>query len=116
MFAAQIVAPRLTRLVDVEEPSLVSNGQVKIKMERGCLCGSDSPLFDYDLNHVIDEAQKKPERSMAIPFVDYDGDPYPMRVGQSIHECLGTVVESTSPRFKEGDFVLALPDYHDGLV
>lgn len=116
MFAAQIVAPRLTRLVDIEEPSLVSNGQVKIKMERGCLCGSDSPLFDYDLNLVIDEAQKNPERSMAIPFVDYDGDPYPMRVGQSIHECLGTVVESTSPRFKEGDFVLALPDYHDGLV
>jgi threonine dehydrogenase-like Zn-dependent dehydrogenase len=116
MFAAQIVAPRLTRLVDVEEPSLSGEGQVKIRLERGCLCGSDSPLFDYDLNKVLDEAQRNPEQRMEIPFVDYDGDPYPMLVGQSIHECLGTVVESTSSRFKEGDFVLALPDSHAGLV
>jgi threonine dehydrogenase-like Zn-dependent dehydrogenase len=35
----------------------------------------------------------------------------------SIHECLGTVVETTSSRFKEGDFVLALPgDFQSGLV
>ena len=99
MFAAQIVAPRLTKIVDVEEPELAGNGQVKIKMERGCLCGSDSPLFDYDLNQIIDEAGRDPARRMSIPFVDYrKGDPYPMRVGQSIHECLGTVVQSTSPK------------------
>lgn len=116
MFAAQIVAQRMTRLVDVEEPKLTDDGQVKIRMERGCLCGSDSPLFDYDLNQVIDQAHREPERRMSIPFIDYDSDPYPMRVGQSIHECLGTVVESTSPRFEEGDFVLALPNAHDGLV
>jgi len=116
VFAAQIVAPRLTRLVDVEEPKLATEGQVKIKMERGCLCGSDSPLFDYDMNEVLDEAQRDPENRRSIPFVNYDSDPYPMRVGQSIHECLGTVVESTSPRFREGDFVLALPNAHDGLV
>ncbi len=116
MFAAQIVAPRLTRLIDVDEPSLKGEGQVKIKMERGCLCGSDSPLFDYDLNKIVDDSQRDPAKQAAIPFVDYDKDPYPMRVGQSIHECLGTVVESTSPRFKEGDFVLALPSAHDGLV
>lgn len=116
MFAAQIVAPRRTRLVDVEEPGLTGEGQVKIRMERGCLCGSDSPLFDYDLNQVLDEATREPEKRKTIPFVDYDSDPYPMRVGQSIHECLGTVVESTSPRFSEGDFVLALPNAQDGLV
>ena len=117
MFAAQIVAPRLTKIVDVAEPELAGNGQVKIKMERGCLCGSDSPLFDYDLNQIIDEAGRDPARRMSIPFIDYrKGDPYPMRVGQSIHECLGTVVQSTSPRFSEGDFVLALPSAHDGLV
>ena len=116
MFAAQIVAPRLARLVDVDEPSLTADGQVKIKMERGCLCGSDSPLWDYDLNQVMDDAQRNPEKLKEIPFVDFEGDPYPMRVGRSIHECLGTVVESRSPRFKEGDFVLALPNAHDGLV
>lgn len=116
MFAAQIVAPRLTRLVDVDEPSLTNDGQVKIRMERGCLCGSDSPLWDYDLNQVMDEAQRTPDRRKEIPFVDFEGDPYPMRVGQSIHECLGTVVESRSSRFKEGDFVLALPNAQDGLV
>jgi threonine dehydrogenase-like Zn-dependent dehydrogenase len=33
----------------------------------------------------------------------------------SIHECLGTVVESTSPRFKEGDLALALPEQQTGL-
>jgi len=116
LFAAQIVAQRLTRIVDAEEPTLTQDGQIKIKMERGCLCGSDSPLFDYDLNEVLDEAHRNPEKRRSIPFIDYDTDPYPMRVGQSIHECLGTIVESTSPRFKEGDFVLALPNAHDGLV
>lgn len=116
MFAAQIVAPRLTRLVDVEEPTLTEDGQVKIKMERGCLCGSDSPLFNYDLNEMFDEAHRHPERRRNAPFVEESGDPYPLKVGQSIHECLGTVVESTSDRFKEGDFVLALPNAQDGLV
>jgi len=116
VFAAQIVAPRLTRLVDVEEPTLTAREQVKIRMERGCLCGSDSPLFDYDMNEVIDTAQRHPEKRRSIPFVDYESDPYPMLIGQSIHECLGTVVETTSDRFKEGDFVLALPNAHDGLV
>lgn len=116
MFAAQIVAPRLTRLVDVEEPSLSGDGEVKIKMERGCLCGSDSPLFNYDLNELFDEADRNPEIRRSVPFVDTRSDPYPLKVGQSIHECLGTVVESTSPRFKEGDFVLALPNAQDGLV
>ena len=116
MFAAQIVAQRLIRLVETDEPTLTGEGQVKIKMERGCLCGSDSPLFDYDLNEVLDEAHRNPEKRRSIPFIDYDTDPYPLSVGQSIHECLGTVVESTSPRFREGDFVLALPNEHDGLV
>ena len=117
MFAAQIVAPRLVKIVDVEEPVLTGEGQVKIKLEQGCLCGSDSPLFDYDLNQIIDEAERNPDRRMTLPFIDYGaGDPYPMRVGQSIHECLGTVVQSTSPRFKVGDFVLGLPIAQDGLV
>lgn len=53
---------------------------------------------------------------MSLPFIGYDGDPYPLQPGLSVHECVGTVVASRSERFKEGDFVLALPDRHDGLV
>jgi threonine dehydrogenase-like Zn-dependent dehydrogenase len=65
---------------------------IKVRLERACLCGSDSPFFDYDFGEAA----------------------YPMRPGLSIHECLGMVTESTSTRFKEGDFVLALPLEHQG--
>ena len=116
MKAAQIVAQRLIKVVDTDEPQLTGTGQVKIQMERACLCGSDVPLWDYDHNALADLAQREPLKAKRAPFLDYGvGDPYPLRVGQSIHECLGTVVESTSDRFKEGDFVLALPDAQTGL-
>jgi threonine dehydrogenase-like Zn-dependent dehydrogenase len=96
MKAGQIVAPRRIEIIDIPEPTLADAppGLVKVRIERACVCGSDSPFFAY--NH-------KPEA-------------YPMRPGFSIHECLGTVVETTSPRFREGDFVLALPgDFQGGL-
>jgi len=32
-----------------------------------------------------------------------------MNIGISIHECIGTVVESTPAKFKPGDFVPARP-------
>lgn len=115
MFAAQIAAPRMVRLTDVPEPD-VGEGQIKIRMEKACLCGSDSPLFAYNLNQVVDEFSRVPDKGMSLPFIGYDGDPYPLQPGLSVHECVGTVVASRSERFKEGDFVLALPDRHDGLV
>jgi threonine dehydrogenase-like Zn-dependent dehydrogenase len=94
MRAAQIVAPRRIELVDIPEPTLkdAGPGMIKVRLERACLCGSDSPFFAYDFAETA----------------------YPMRPGLSIHECLGTVVESTSTRFREGDFVLALPKEHQG--
>ena len=117
MKAAQIVGPRLAKVVDVDEPSLEGSGRIKVRIERACLCGSDSPLFNYDLNALIEAADRDPSQPLFVPFVDFErGDPYPLEVGLSIHECLGTVIESTSDRFQEGDFVLALPDRHDGLV
>lgn len=116
MKAAQIVAPRLIKVVDAEEPALTGPGQIKIQMERACLCGSDMPLWHYDYNALVDEGLRDPSRRVRVPFIQYDNrDPYPFRVGQSVHECLGTVVASSSPRFKAGDFVLALPDAHNGL-
>jgi threonine dehydrogenase-like Zn-dependent dehydrogenase len=94
MIAAQIVAPRRVELLDIPEPKLdpAAPGMIKVRLERACLCGSDSPFFDYDFGEAA----------------------YPMRPGLSIHECLGTVAESTSTRFKEGDLVLALPLEHQG--
>jgi threonine dehydrogenase-like Zn-dependent dehydrogenase len=94
MRAAQIVAPRRVELVDIPEPDLkeAKPGMIKVRLERACLCGSDSPFFAYDFEETA----------------------YPLRPGLSIHECLGTVVESTSTRFREGDFVLALPNEHQG--
>jgi threonine dehydrogenase-like Zn-dependent dehydrogenase len=114
--AAQIVAPRRIVVVDTDEPQLLGAGQVKIQLERACLCGSDVPLWDYDHNELAERARLNPRKAKRAPFVDYvNGDPYPLRVGLSIHECLGTVVESTSDQFQTGDFVLALPDAQTGL-
>lgn len=114
MKAAQIVAPRKVELVDVEEPCLngISSGMIKVKVERACLCGSDSPKFDYDLSNTEDLRIQRTRSKLS----DFNASTvYPLRPGQSIHECLGTVVESTSSRFKEGDFVLALPQAQSGL-
>jgi threonine dehydrogenase-like Zn-dependent dehydrogenase len=96
MKAGQIVAQRRVEIIEIPEPTLngASPGMVKVRLERACLCGSDSPFFDYDYK-----------------------DAYPLRPGLSIHECLGSVVETTSERFKAGDFVLALPgELQGGLV
>jgi threonine dehydrogenase-like Zn-dependent dehydrogenase len=92
MKAAQIVGPRQVELVEAAEPNLTEMppSRIKVRMERACLCGSDTPFFDYEQ-----------------PY-------YPLPVGMSIHECIGTVVESTSSQFQPGDFVLAWPDVHQG--
>jgi threonine dehydrogenase-like Zn-dependent dehydrogenase len=93
MKAGQIVAWRQANVIDVPEPSLADAppGQIKVRVERACLCGSDIPWFAHDHHD------------------------YPLPVGESIHECLGTIVESTSPHFQEGDFVMALPHNHGAL-
>lgn len=94
MRAGQIVAPRRAVIVEVPEPSLADEppGMIKVRVERACLCGSDIPWFAQDHKQH-----------------------YPLPLFESIHECLGTVVESTSDQFAEGDLVLALPPHHSGL-
>ena len=87
MKAAQIVAPRRIVVVETDEPQLMGAGQVKIQLERACLCGSDVPLWDYDHNELAERARLNPRKAKRAPFVDYvNGDPYPLRVGLSIHE------------------------------
>ncbi len=111
MKAAQIVAPRKVKIVEVEEPELKSNesGGLKVKVERACLCGSDSPWFAYD--------HRNTDVSIPNRWADKERDlpAYPLKPGMAIHECLGTVVKSTSPRFKAGDRVLAMPPGQAGL-
>ncbi|MFT5366718.1 MAG: threonine dehydrogenase-like Zn-dependent dehydrogenase [Candidatus Latescibacterota bacterium] len=89
MRAAHVVAPRQIEMFDADEPNLndFPKGSIKVKTHMTALCGSDSPWFV--LTHP-------PER-------------YPLNIGISIHECIGTVVESTSDRLKVGDFVQSRP-------
>lgn len=96
MLAGQIVAPGQIRLIDVPEPQFANpSGEIIFQPEQTCLCGSDLPYFDDA----------------------FDGDPatYPRQVGHSLHEMVGTVVETNGTRYKAGDRVLTVPVNQVGL-
>jgi threonine dehydrogenase-like Zn-dependent dehydrogenase len=99
MLAGHFVSPRQVRLVDIQEPQLPSAsvlpGQILFQPEMTCLCGSDLPYFDGD----------------------FEGHPieYPQPVGMSLHEMVGTVVETNGTRWKAGTRVLAVPVGQHGL-
>ena len=46
-----------------------------------------------------------------MPLFDlkYPEDSYPLSLGRSIHECIGTIASSNSNRFGVGDMVLSIP-------
>lgn len=115
MKAAIINAPQSIHLVEIDDPTLTDcpTDHIIVRLQRGCLCGSDSPFFSHDLTHVKEEA---PEHlTMYSDFLELDGEEvYPLRTGMSLHECVGTVVASSSSKFNEGDFVLALPMNQNG--
>ncbi len=115
MKAIQVVAPQKVEFVDMEEPQLADypKGSMKVRVEYACLCGSDVPLLAYGTERLA--------KVCARPW-DLDGvlapggkDPFPFPAGQSIHECVGSVVETTSSRFQVGDFVLAQPKAKGGF-
>ncbi len=85
MKAAQISARGQIGLIDVPDPGVPRAGQVLVKAETGCLCGSDIPFFS--------EAQPG----------------YPLAAGLSLHEIIARVTASGSPAFQPGDRVLAMP-------
>ena len=85
MLAGQIVKRARIELVEVEEPRLASPGEIIFQPEIACLCGSDLPFFDG--SHIE----------------------YPLPPGLSLHEMVGTVVETSGERFRAGDRVLAVP-------
>ncbi len=100
----QITGPRKAEIIEVEMPVL-KEGDVRVRIQKTCLCGSDIPYFAYDQQKLLNEG--KPN---AAGHIDYSQPKvYPLPVGLSLHECVGVVVESASSDFQEGDFVLALP-------
>jgi len=96
MLAARITAPGQMEMLEVPEPDLggANEGTIVVRTLLGALCGSDLPKFHRQL---------KPKK-------------YPLPSGHSMHECIGTVVQSRSQRFREGDAVLAVPDGSRGLA
>ena len=96
MKAARISAPKTWEIMDVETPA-IQDGQCLIKLERWSVCGSD-------IRHGYGDV--------------YPEEEYPMKVGGPCHECAGTIVESRSDQFREGQRVIALPgvDGNGGMV
>ena len=89
MKAARVVAHREIEVFDTPEPKVADfpDGSIVIKTHLTAICGTDSPKF-------------------VLPFPESE---YPLNIGLSIHECIGTVMASRSGRYKEGDEVLGLP-------
>ncbi len=89
LFAAQITGPSRIEIVDAPEPSLSKSGggakQIVFQPELTCLCGSDIPFF------LRGEEQPAP------------------KLGHSLHEMIGTVVDTNGTRFKPGARVLCVP-------
>ena len=99
MLAGCFPAARQVELVEIPEPTFPDASlpleQILFQPEVTCLCGSDLPFFDGDFEgHSI---------------------PYPQPIGMSLHEMVGTVVQSTSHRWRPGDRVLAVPLGQRGL-
>ncbi len=99
MLAGHFTECRSVNLIEVDEPSLPSAsdlpGQIIFQPELTCLCGSDLPFFDGDFEgHEIE---------------------YPQPIGMSLHEMVGTVVETNGSRWPAGTRVLAVPVVQQGL-
>lgn len=95
MQAAHIVQPRQLEMVDVPVPSLdgLPGEPILVQLHAGVLCASDFPRYLGGAFNV----------------------PFPRPVGDSLHECIGVVAESRSPRFKPGDWTLAIPPDQRGM-
>ncbi|MFK7818401.1 MAG: zinc-binding dehydrogenase [Planctomycetaceae bacterium] len=91
MFAGRFPQRRTVEIVDVPDATLSidGTGEILFRPELVCLCGSDLPFFDGDFEgHEI---------------------AYPLPVGKSLHEMIGTVVETNGDKFSQGQRVLAVP-------
>ena len=95
MRALQVVTPRSFSQVEVPAPDLktLAPDRILVQSQWVSMCGSDIPFFTGNKRHKT----------------------YPLPVGAPIHECAGTVVDSTSLLFKKDDWVVAIPENDQGL-
>ena len=87
MKAARLVGPRQFEMVEAEAPAPLE-GECLIRLEKISVCGSD---IRHEFSHIFPEEH------------------YPGRLGVPGHECAGTVVESKSQEFHEGQRVIIYP-------
>ena len=73
----------------------MSDGNCLVEIERWSICGSD-------IRHTY--------------WTVLDEEDYPMQIGHPAHEIAGTVMETRSDRFREGDRVIVLPTSDTTLV
>ncbi|MGA2082707.1 MAG: zinc-binding dehydrogenase [Holophaga sp.] len=96
MLTSELHAPGKIRLIEVPEPELApappegASGQIIFQPETACLCGSDLPYFN-------------------------GSDEWPIELGHSLHEMIGTVVATNGKRWRVGDRVLGVPRMQRGL-
>src|SRR5262249_41613345 len=95
MKAAHIIAPRRLEIVDVPRPDFAAlpGEPILVRLHAGVLCPSDFPRWQGGAFNVE----------------------FPRPIGDSLHECIGEVVESRSPRFRPSDLTLAIPPDQRGL-
>jgi len=95
MKTARIAEPWKLEWIEVPLPDLdaIEGEPISVRLHAGVLCASDFPRFMGGAFNV----------------------PFPRPLGDSLHECIGEVVDSRSRRFKPGDRVLAIPPDQRGL-
>lgn len=91
MRAARIVAPKKIQVAREKKPDM-QDGSVMVRLEKTVICGSDFPYFS----------------------MEFAPESYPLPAGYPGHECLGTVVQSDSDKFHDGDRVMYYPTALDG--
>jgi threonine dehydrogenase-like Zn-dependent dehydrogenase len=94
MKAAQLVGPKHFEIVDAETPTL-NDGNCLVKLERWSVCASD---IRHEYGTIFPEEH------------------YPVDVGAPCHELAGTIVESRSDQWQEGQKVIVIPGTFGGLV
>lgn len=95
MLAAHIISPRRLEMIECAPPSLdgVPGEPVLVRLHGGVLCASDFPRYVGGAFNVE----------------------FPRPIGDSLHECIGEIVDSRSARFKPGDRVLSIPPDQRGM-
>ncbi|MCH7738244.1 MAG: zinc-binding dehydrogenase, partial [Chloroflexi bacterium] len=91
MKAARLAGPKHFEFLETDAP-VAKDGQCLIKLERVSVCGSDC-RHGFNIH---------PEEE------------YPMDIGRPCHELAGTIVESRTDEYHEGQRVIAIPERGTG--